>query len=404
MPSGSTLSRCLCLALLFTPILADGQTLGTEPFTYANGSVAGRNGGTGFNINSFTGAVTATSSNWNTVFGADSASIQGNRLVTSNNGFLREYNGPQEGEGTAADDTNDNHERSGAVRGSGQVFYRFTMTRATGNSTWGGVSSYEFGAERLFFGVPGVGAATDTIGIEEFGSNSGTSMGNISLPDGVAHTLVAVIDYDHNSLGLFVNPGPEDFWNAGDGTNSADVTRPYAGNGWSTAVRLASAAQTTWDNLVVSRDAASVGLQTLGSDDFSYANGNIAGRTGGSGFNYNAFTETVTTTTSDWDASSGTPVISSYQLVTDGGAGARREYNGPTEGAGTPADDTNDDHSRSGAIRAVGQVFYRFTMTRAPGNGSWGGASTFSFSNERIFFGVPSGGGGSDTAGIDHTG
>lgn len=396
--------RFLCLALAFPPLLADGQVLGTEPFTYANGTVAGKNGGSGFNVNSFTGVTTATTSNWNTVFGADANTIQTNRLVTTNNGFLREYNGPLEGEGTAADDTNDNHERSGAVRGTGQVFYRFTMTRAAGNSFWGGVSSYEFGQERLFFGVAGNGAGTDTVGIEEFGPNSGTTLGTVSLADGTAHTLVAVIDYDHNALGLFVNPGPEDFWNAGDGSNNADVTRPYHSNNWSTAVRLASAAQTTWDNLVVARDAAFVGLQTLGSDSFTYANGNLAGKTGGTGFNYNAFTHTVTATNSDWDASSGTPVVTNNQLVTDGGAGARREYNGPTEGTGTAADDTNDDHARSGAIRTTGQVFYRFTMTRAAGNGSWSGASSYSFNNERIFFGVPSGGGGSDTVGIDHTG
>lgn len=404
MSAGSIVSRLFCLLLSFAPLLVDGQVLGTEPFTHANGTVTGKTGGTGFNQNSFTGSATATTSNWNTVFGPDANSIQTNRLVTSNNGFLREYNGPLEGEGTAADDTNDNHERSGAVRGAGCVFYRFTMTRGTGNSFWGGVSSYEFGQERVFFGVPGSGAGMDTVGIEEFGANSGTSLGSISLTDGTAYTLVAVIDYDHNSLGLFVNPGPEDFWNAMDGSNNADVTRPYHSNSWSTSVRLASAAQTTWDNLVVARDAASVGLQTLGSESFTYASGNIAGKTGGTGFNYNAFTHTVTATNSDWDAPSGTPSITNNQLVTDNGAGARREYNGPTEGAGTAADDANDDHARSGAIRAAGQVFYRFTMNRAAGNGSWSGASSFSFANERIFFGVPSGGGGTDTIGIDHTG
>ncbi|RYD34616.1 MAG: hypothetical protein EOP87_08860, partial [Verrucomicrobiaceae bacterium] len=396
--------RFSCLILAFSPLLAGGQILGTEPFTYANGSASGKSGGTGFNINSFTGTITGTASNWNTAFGSNANSIQTNRLVTANNGFLREYNGPVEGEGTAADDTNDNHERSGAVRGTGQVFYQFTMTRAAGNSSWGGASSYEFGEERVFFGVPGNGAGTDTVGIEEFGSSSGTTLGSISLADGTAHTLVAVIDYDHDNLGLFVNPGPEDFWNALDGSNNADVVRPYHSKRWSTSVRLASATQTTWDNLVVARDPASVGLQTLGSDNFTYSDGNIAGKTGGTGFNYNAFTRTVTATTSDWDASSGTPAIINNQLVTDNGAEARREYNGPTEGTGTAADDTNDNHARSGAIRSTGQVFYRFTMNRAAGNGSWSGTSSFSFGNERIFFGVPSAGGGSDTIGIDHTG
>lgn len=390
--------------LTLGPQASSGQVLGVEPFTYNNGSIVGKAGGTGFNYNSFTGTSTATFSDWNTGFGTDVSSIQTNRLVTSGSGFVREYNGPVEGEGTVADDTNDNHERSGAVRGTGQLFYRFTVTRAIGSSTWSGVSSYQFGTEQVFFGVPGASAATDTIGIEEFGANSGTTLGSISLTDATSYHLVAVIDYDNNRLGLFVDPGPEDFWNPLDGTNNADVIRPYDGSSWSTAVRLASSGQANWDNLTVARDAGSVGLQTLGSDSFSYANGNIAGKTGGTGFNYNAFTRTVTGTMSDWDASSGTPVITNNQLVTDNGAGARREYNGPTEGTGTPADDTNDDHARSGAIRVTGQVFYRFTMNRASDNGSWSGASSYAFANERIFFGIPSGGGGTDTIGIDHTG
>jgi glucose/arabinose dehydrogenase len=399
-----TVLATLALIASFLPQASSGQVLGAEPFTYANGSLAGKTGGSGFNRNSFTGTVTGTVSDWDTVFGSAASSLQGGKLVTSNSGFRREYNGPSEGEGTASDDTNDNHERSGAIRATGRLFYRFTLNRAAGNSTWCGVSSYEFGSERLFFGIPGNGAATDTIGIEEFGTNSGVSLGSVSLADGIAHTLVAVIDFDHQRLGLFVNPGPEKFWNPRDGTNNADVTRSYTGAGWSTAIRLASAGQATWDDLKIAREADAVGLQTLGSDDFTYSDGAIAGRTGGMGFNYNAFTGRITGTGSDWDASSGTPVVSNNQLVTDNDSGARREYNGPTEGTGDPTDDENDDHARSGAIRTTGQVFYRFTMNRAAGNGAWSGASSYAFGSERIFFGVPSGGGGTDTIGIDQTG
>lgn len=399
---------CLATFILLASILisrtASGQTIGTENFSYANGSIAGKTGGSGFNFNSFTNTVTATTSDWDTVFGSAASSIQSNQLVTNSSGFLREYNGPTEGAGTSADDTNDNHERSGAIRATGRVFYRFTLNRSSG-ATWSGASSYEFGTEQLFFGVPGNGGGSGTIGIEQFGNNSGTTLGSINLTDGTAYNMVAVIDFDNHKLGLFVNPGPTRYWNPLDGTNNADVTRPYTGTNWSSAVRLASSGQATWDDLVVTRDAASAGLQTLGSESFTYANGAINGKTGGTGFNYNNFTGVVTATTSNWNGSSTTnAAILNNQLVTKNSATARREYNGPTEGAGTAANDTDNDHERSGAVRATGQVFYRFTMNRAGGNASWSGASSFAFGSERIFFGVPSGNAGSDTVGIDQSG
>ena len=58
-----------------------------------------------------------------------------------------------EGAGAASD------ERAGAVNGDPAfakhaVYYKFEMTRAA-NTTWSGASSYDFGAERYLFGVPG---------------------------------------------------------------------------------------------------------------------------------------------------------------------------------------------------------------------------------------------------------
>ncbi|RYD40965.1 MAG: hypothetical protein EOP85_13395, partial [Verrucomicrobiaceae bacterium] len=191
--------------------------------------------------------------------------VSAGQLVTNGGaGARREYNGPTEGAGNAADDANDDHARSGAIRSTGQVFYRFTMTRAAGNGSWSGASSYSFNNERIFFGVPSSGGGSDTIGIDQTGS--GVSLGNIRLTDGTACTMVAVIDYTNKRLGLFANPGPEDFWNPADGSNNADVTRPYANFStttvadWSTAIRLASGEQTTWDDLTVALNPAGVGL------------------------------------------------------------------------------------------------------------------------------------------------
>ena len=392
------ITRIALSAWLLAPCPVFSQTIGTEPFTYSNGNAAGKTGGVGFAYNAFTRTVTATTSDWDTVFGTSSV-IQTSQLITTNSGVLREYNGNIEGVGAPADDANDDHERSGAIRGTGQVFYRVDMKRAA-SAMWSGISSYEFDNERLFFGVTGGGAGSDTIGID--GSGTGVT-GSVQLTDGTTYTLLAVIDYDHGTAGLFVNPGPDDFWNPADGSNSADVTRAYTGTHWSTAARLASSGQATWDNLVVALDPRSVGLRTVGSESFSYPDGSIVGQSGGTGFNYNHFSGHVTATTSDWDTVFGTSsVIQSAQLVTTA-SGVLREYNGNIEAIGTAADDDNDDHERSGAVRATGQVFYRVDMKRGT-NAGWGGISSYDFNAERLFFGVPAADAGNDTIGIDGSG
>lgn len=374
------------------------QTIGFENFTYSNGTIVGDSAGIGFNYNAFTLAVTATDSDWDAVFGTSSL-VQTNQLITTSSGVRREYNGSIEGEGTAADDANDNHERSGAVRASGQVFYRVEIKRGS-TAGWAGISSYEFNDERLFFGIPAQGAATDTVGIDGSGP---AAMGTIQLADNVTYTLVAVIDYDHDLVGMFINPGPEDFWNPANGSNSADLTRAYTGNHWSTAVRLASDGQTTWDEMFVSLDPRAVGLRTIGSETFSYADGSIVGRNNGIGFNYNRFSQQVTTTKSDWDVVFGTSsLVQGARLVTTS-SGVLREYNGNIEGIGAEADDNNNNHERSGAVRAEGRIFYRVDMKRGPSAG-WGGISSYDFDAERLFFGVPGADAGNDTIGIDGSG
>src|SRR5688500_10134202 len=80
----------------------------------------------------------------------------------------------------------------------------------------------------------------------------------------------------------------------------------------------------------------------FGVEEFAYAdNSAIAGKNGGSGFNYDTFDKAVTTTTSDWDNAFGAPTVASGKLVTDN-SGAKREYNGDIEGAGTGANDGQD--------------------------------------------------------------
>ena len=243
------LPRIILLPLVFSLSL-HAVEFGTEDFTYADDSgIAGQTGGTGFNYDNFDGAVTSTTADWDNVFGAPT--VVSGKLVTSNGGAKREYNGDVEGAGGPANDGQDTHERSGAVRGQGRVFYRFDMTRVSGGE-WSGASSYDIGTERVFFGVPNTpnpasgnleyGCEITAAGIRYF---SGIPAGSAT------RTIVTVLDFDHDFVGLWVDPDANDFYEETGGANSCDAGGAYTGGNWSTAVRLASGGVCEWDNLAV---------------------------------------------------------------------------------------------------------------------------------------------------------
>lgn len=244
------LIRFLLLAGSFSVLSA--EVIGEDDFTYSDGSVDGRQGGTGWDWNEQTGVHTATVSDWDLLFGA--ANVVNGELLTSSGGAVREYNGPSVGPG--------GDEGLGAIRNQGTVFYQVKIRRDS-SSVWSGISSYDFGQERLFFGVPGSLAPTDTIGIEQAGVAA--TAGAISLVDGQEYTLVAVLDFDNQLAGLFVDPDSSDSWSATGGT--ADVTRVYTAGYWSSAVRLASGGDVRWDDLRVVDDWADLALGAIVDSD-----------------------------------------------------------------------------------------------------------------------------------------
>ncbi|WP_035604218.1 hypothetical protein [Haloferula sp. BvORR071] len=250
------------LAAATGPLAA--QLVGTESFTYANGNIANQAGGTGFNYDNFDKAVTAFSSDWDNVFGTPT--VASNALTTNNSGAKREYNGTVEGAGGGANDGQDDHERSGAVRGVGRVFYRFTVTRSTG-VTWCGASSYDFGTERVFFGVPGANGPSGGL---QFGvSGNGNNYFTSTPADTAPHTIVTVLDFDRHFIGMWLDPTAADYYDPADGSNSTDAGGGYTPTNWSTAVRLGSSSggTTTWDDLKVALDPTSVGLKNFTDAD-----------------------------------------------------------------------------------------------------------------------------------------
>jgi hypothetical protein len=229
--------------VLMSSLSAGAAPVGSDSFNYPDGSIAGRTGGTGWAAErtNEVGAAPSAPSDWDVAFGT--ADIVGGSLVTRDSGAIREFNGPSEGA------TEPSNEREGAFRGAGSVFFGFDMTRQAG-ADWSGASSYDFAAERIFFGVPG---GQTFFGIEE--SGVGRGMSTIEAVAGQKYRIVAELDFDTDVLNLWVNPA------AGDEL-TPDATRAYTATNWSTAVRLASGGtgSTAWDNLVVASDWNDPGL------------------------------------------------------------------------------------------------------------------------------------------------
>ena len=216
--------------------------IATENFDYADGSVAGQTGGTGWNYERTDepGAPAQTASNWNNVFG--SHQIVSSMLVTNNGGVLREFGGITEGTGSTS------NEREGAFRAEGAMFFSTSITVAAmlpeGQNQWAGVSSYDFGTERIFFGMPGQTGAARFFGIAAPGFGADT-FSSIPVVAGVTYTIVGMVDFDADLLALWVNP---------DGTDSAstyDVSKAYNGTNWASSLRFASGTSVTWDNVRV---------------------------------------------------------------------------------------------------------------------------------------------------------
>jgi hypothetical protein len=221
---------------------ATAALIATENFDYADGSVVGQSGGTGWNYERTdeAGAPPQTASNWNNVFGAHQ--IVSSTLVTNNGGVLREFGGVTEGTGGSS------NEREGAFRADGVMFFSTSFTVGSmlpaGQNQWAGVSSYDFGSERIFFGMPGQTGDTRFFGIAAPGFGA-DSFSTIPVIAGQTYTIVGMLDFDSDTLGLWVNP------DGSDTATSFDVSKAYNGTNWSSSLRFASGTSVTWDNVKV---------------------------------------------------------------------------------------------------------------------------------------------------------
>ena len=234
----------ILLISAFSPLATHAALIATEDFEYGSTSIEGQTGGTGWNYerNDEAGAPPQLPSTWDIAFGGHE--IVSGQLVTNNGGVRREFGG------NAA-----LNEREGAFRAEGAMFFSTTMTVASmlpaGQNQWAGVSSYDFLDERIFFGMPGQSGATRFFGIAAPGFG-GDTFSTIPVVSGVTYTIVGMLDFDNDLLGLWVNP------DGSDTASSFDVSAAYTGGNWSTALRLASGTPVAWDNLKVGTSFADV--------------------------------------------------------------------------------------------------------------------------------------------------
>ena len=127
----------------------------------------------------------------------------------------------------------------------------------------------------------------------------------------------------------------------------------------------------------------------VGIEYFDYPNGSAAALSGGDYFDFDNSLEGNpffghTGTDSDWTVIAGTPQIAGGHLVTTGGGGVKREFNGPVEG------NVLGSSEREGRFAAGSSdvIYFRYLLQRGR-NVEWSGLSFYDYGAEICFVGVP---------------
>ncbi|MBN2212004.1 MAG: trypsin-like peptidase domain-containing protein [Sedimentisphaerales bacterium] len=232
------MKRCTVYGFMLGMLLAGtaaAHVIGIENFDYSDGGISGLNGGTYWDWNNLTQSHTNGTSAWGNVFGGPT--VSGHELHTNNSGALRDYGSNQD---------------NAAFRGAGCVYFSVKITLLE-EQWWCGLSGYDFGTERFFFGK--------LSGESVFGIDSGQSddpgywLSSISANVNQTYHLICAIDYNGNQLRMWINPNSSDY-DYGASNNSADVKGAYNGGNWNTGIRLASGGHCKWDYLIVANSFA----------------------------------------------------------------------------------------------------------------------------------------------------
>lgn len=238
----------LAIGLVCTIPLADSNAavVGYDNFSYADGPINGNNGGTGWNYSS------GTPSSW-----TGSAGVSGGDLVTGggSNAF-RDYG--TNGGGSA-------------FQATGLLFYRFSFTLGADIPNYFGLSSMDFGNERIKFGRSWEAGSFNL----EYDNGGGWTQHNsgVSILSNTTYTLVGVLDFNNDRLALFINPDGSSYYDPTNGTTNAQAVGAYTGTNWSNAIRFESGgggSDIRWHEVTVATLPTDVGLLNAIPEPSSY--------------------------------------------------------------------------------------------------------------------------------------
>ncbi|MGJ8723391.1 MAG: hypothetical protein ACSHYB_02450 [Roseibacillus sp.] len=265
-------TKLILLSLGIFALPLSGNIIGIDDFEGTPGDITtppNDSNGTGWEWNNDTQDQTNNAIGaalWTTPFGTASVitDLGGNSVVVSNGGAHERKYGEDEG--------------NGAVKAAGRFFYKVKMTRSS-TAEWGWIMHSDFGTEKVKFGAAGTDDIP-TIEISNADPENGTFTGSLpAFVDDQAYTIVTVVDFDNDLVGMWVDPDVTDYWTAG-ASNSADITAPFTNSNWASRVRIGSGGSVSWDDLTVATDPGDVGLQDfVDADgdgmplDFELANG-----------------------------------------------------------------------------------------------------------------------------------
>jgi predicted outer membrane repeat protein len=225
-----------CVALLALALPSAAEIIGYDSFNYPDGSISAANGAIHWDYkNTAPTGHSGTKSTWEVFGGPNTAHVSAGKLVTDAADAKREYRGSNEIEGAVNEDNV-----------AKQVYYRVSLVTPGSMLSTVGLSSLDFGDERIFIGVP---FGQNKFGIVDNVAGN-TAFSATSALANHAYTFVAKIDFANDLISLYVDPN----LTQAENLNTPVVTKAYTGTNWSTAVRLVSGGlinPTTWDDLMV---------------------------------------------------------------------------------------------------------------------------------------------------------